>query len=179
VSLASEVFALLYFFVPAYIANMSAVYARKYDVLNVPLDFGLYIKQDCVFGKNKTWRGLLFGVLAGEITFLIQLLLSRMDVFPALFSYSQLPILLGALIGLGALLGDAVESFVKRRLRIGPGQKLVIWDQIDFVLGAGLVTLTLWYQYWLAFIISLAIILVVTVLIQRIAFMIGIKDDPL
>lgn len=178
-SVAFEVFAILYLFVPAYVANMAAVYSRKYDILNYPLDCGLILRKDRVFGNNKTWRGFVFGVLAGQAVFLLQVLVGKLVYEPALFSYASLPIMLGAIMGAGAILGDAVESFFKRRIRIAPGQQLLVWDQIDFVLGAGLFTLLLWIEFWLAFIISLSVIFVVTILVQRIAFVNGIKDDPL
>src|SRR4051812_27852644 len=44
--------------------------------------------------------------------------------------------LLGAWIGLGALSGDLVKSFAKRRRGILPGQAWIPFDQIDWLLGA-------------------------------------------
>jgi CDP-2,3-bis-(O-geranylgeranyl)-sn-glycerol synthase len=43
---------------------------------------------------------------------------------------------LGALLSSGALVGDALKSFLKRRLRIKPGETFFIFDQIDYILGA-------------------------------------------
>jgi CDP-2,3-bis-(O-geranylgeranyl)-sn-glycerol synthase len=41
-----------------------------------------------------------------------------------------------ALISLGSLLGDLVGAFIKRRMRLTPGFPLPLLDQLDFILGA-------------------------------------------
>jgi CDP-2,3-bis-(O-geranylgeranyl)-sn-glycerol synthase len=43
---------------------------------------------------------------------------------------------LAILASIGALLGDLAGAFIKRRLRIKPGNSLPGVDQLDFVLGA-------------------------------------------
>jgi CDP-2,3-bis-(O-geranylgeranyl)-sn-glycerol synthase len=40
------------------------------------------------------------------------------------------------MLSLGALMGDLIESFIKRRINREPGKSLPIADQIDFILGA-------------------------------------------
>jgi CDP-2,3-bis-(O-geranylgeranyl)-sn-glycerol synthase len=42
----------------------------------------------------------------------------------------------GFLMGVGAVLGDLLGAFLKRRLGIKPGDPLPIIDQLDFVFGA-------------------------------------------
>ena len=44
--------------------------------------------------------------------------------------------LIGFLLGFGALLGDALGSFIKRRMGIGRGKPAPILDQIDFLIVA-------------------------------------------
>ena len=44
------------------------------------------------------------------------------------------------MLSLGALLGDLVKSFFKRRLKIARGESWPIADQLDFVIGALLLT---------------------------------------
>lgn len=39
-------------------------------------------------------------------------------------------------MGFGAIFGDLIESFVKRRLEYEPGKPFVPFDQTDFVIGA-------------------------------------------
>jgi CDP-2,3-bis-(O-geranylgeranyl)-sn-glycerol synthase len=43
---------------------------------------------------------------------------------------------MAVLASTGALLGDLCGAFIKRRMRIKPGQPLPGVDQLDFVLGA-------------------------------------------
>ena len=85
-------------------------------------------------------RGLFVGILAGIITAGIQaLLFFKTDFFKAntLIDYKKVNfILLGALMGGGALIGDLVKSFVKRRLNVPPGKPWFPWDQLDWIVGA-------------------------------------------
>ena len=52
-------------------------------------------------------------------------------------------ILIGFLLGFGALLGDALGSFLKRRLGIGRGKPAPILDQLDFIIVALILVLIL------------------------------------
>ncbi len=123
---------ILWYFLPAFIANMTPVFVRRVKVLDVPVDFGVKLGKERLFGEHKTWRGLMFGAVAGMLTFLLQ---QQTPVPFALFDYQQMPWTLGLLLGLGALLGDLAKSFVKRRIHIKPGRSWVIFDQIDYIVG--------------------------------------------
>jgi len=72
-----------------------------------------------LFGSHKTVRGLLTGVIAASIIGLL-----------------QGNVVMGTVMGLGALWGDAMKSFFKRQFKINPGARWSPWDQIDFVIGA-------------------------------------------
>ena len=75
------------------------------------------------------------GLIVGTLVGLVQTLLFEQ----VLFKYStqfQYSILLGFVLSLGALTGDLIESFIKRRLNRVPGSFLPVADQIDFILGA-------------------------------------------
>ncbi len=68
-------------------------------------------------------RGFFAGILAGTI-----------------FGLAESPVdrnLLagGFMIALGAVLGDLLGAFVKRRLKMTPGSPFPVLDQLDFVLG--------------------------------------------
>ncbi len=113
---------------PAYCANGAPVIVGG----GLPLDFGKnFLDGKRIFGKNKTFRGFLFGLLVGFLVGLIEVL------------GFQYPILFAVLSPLGALLGDLTGAFLKRRLSIEPGGLLPIIDQVDFVVGALLFTLPL------------------------------------
>ena len=126
-----------YFMLPAYFANMAPVIAKKINFLKVPIDFGKEINNKPILGKNKTFRGLFFGVLFAVIIAYIQSIFYDNNIFSelALTDYSNW-MFLGLLLGFGAIFGDLVKSFVKRRLNYEPGKPFVPWDQTDFVIGA-------------------------------------------
>ena len=86
--------------------------------------------------------------------------------------------LVGPLFAIGALGGDAIKSFIKRRVGIAAGQSWFPWDQIDYVIGASLATCAFvslnWYQYGLILLIwSLA-----SLAASKIGYKLGLKDVP-
>lgn len=126
-----------YFILPAYFANMAPVIVKKINFLKIPIDFDKKINNKAIFGKNKTFRGLVFGVLFAVIVSYIQYIFYRNGIFVniSLIDYSNW-FLIGFLLGFGAIFGDLIESFVKRRLNYIPGKPFVPFDQVDFVVGA-------------------------------------------
>ncbi len=113
---------------PAYCANAAPVLVGG----GLSLDFGKnFFDGRRVFGKNKTFRGFFFGLAIGGLVGLTEYFL---------FDY---PLLFCILSPLGALLGDLTGAFLKRRLNIAPGGLLPIVDQIDFVVGAIVLSLPL------------------------------------
>lgn len=133
-------FETFYIYAPAIVANMAPVIANKMNAflwLNKPLDFGFTSNGDRVLGANKTVRGVVVGALAaGCVAALQALCFARAPYTHVLASFE-----IGVLIGCGALVGDAVKSFCKRRLHIPSGTSWIPFDQIDFVIGATLVAL--------------------------------------
>ena len=124
----------VYFMIPAYCANMTPVLVRKVPFLNYPVDFNRLIKGKPIFGKNKTFRGFFFGMIVSTLIAYLQYIIPYKPQIIYL-DYSVWPII-GILMGFGALFGDLIESFIKRRLSLSPGRRFVPWDQTDFVIGA-------------------------------------------
>src|SRR3989338_11353728 len=118
-----------YFMLPAYFANMAPVIVKKINILNLPIDFNKKISNKPIFGKNKTIRGLFFGVLFAIIIAYAQSVFYDNNIIAgiSLVDYSNW-LLLGFLMGFGAILGDLIKSFVKRRLDYKPGKPFVPWD---------------------------------------------------
>lgn len=120
------------FFLPAAIANATPVIANKVPLLKnwkTPLDLHKTWRGQRLLGTNKSWRGLVTGTLFGGLTaLLVGALTSVSD--PSLSTF-----LLGSVIGFGALVGDAVESFFKRQRGIGAGRSWFPFDQIDYIIG--------------------------------------------
>ena len=84
--------------------------------------------------------GIVTGIVAAGIQ---AFLFFKTDFFRAntLVDYGQVDfILLGALMGGGALMGDLVKSFIKRRQNQPPGKPWFPWDQLDWIAGAMLLS---------------------------------------
>ncbi|MES2971752.1 MAG: CDP-archaeol synthase [Patescibacteria group bacterium] len=133
----NDYLAAILFFLPAGVANMTPVIINKIPGLNrwqAPMDFGLKWHDKRIFGANKRWRGLIFGTLAAGVTAKLVAIVAPNAVV------SKHTFLLGCLLGFGALLGDAVESFFKRWNGIPPGHSLLVFDQTDYIIGALVLT---------------------------------------
>jgi acid phosphatase family membrane protein YuiD len=131
----------LYFAMPGLVANMAPIFVRKIEFLNYPVDFRKGFLGKRLFGDHKTYRGFFFAAVTSIVLLYIQKLLSGIAFFDSIsyLDYGSMPpgdvIYLGLLLGIGAMLGDLVKSFVKRRLGISPGTPFFPWDQLDYVVG--------------------------------------------
>ena len=169
----------IYFMLPAYFANMAPVLAKNmFRKLTLPIDFNIRIGKNAVLGKNKTYRGLVAGILVAIIITYIQFFLNENNILAdlALVDYSNW-LLIGFLLGFGAMFGDMVKSFVKRRLGLKPGMPFVPFDQLDFVFGA----LIFIYPIARLSLEKMAIILFISfilhMIINHIAFYTGIRKE--
>lgn len=163
-----------YFMLPAYLANMAPVIVKDwFKKTAVPIDFGRNI-----FGKNKTFRGFIFGVLFAITIAYSQFLLHRFAFFEGIsfINYSNWP-LFGFLLGFGALFGDLVKSFIKRRLNINPGESFVPWDQLDFVFGALVFVSFIFDITWKMIFFIVVISFIGHILINHCAYYTGIRKE--
>ncbi len=148
---------------PAYCANAAPVIVGG----GLSMDFGKnFVDGRRIFGSNKTFRGFFFGLTIG-------ILVGLVDVF--LFG---LPWLLIILSPLGALLGDLVGAFTKRRLNIPPGGLLPIVDQVDFVVGAIIFTLPLGIISFEVAVVMLIITPPIHLLTNFAAYKLKLKSNP-
>lgn len=138
----------IYFMLPAYLANASALTFGG----GTPLDMGLSLKDGRrLLGDGVTWKGTIIGILIGTGIGLIQGILTGNMVQNLLMIGDPVTgamvqgtitsnVLMGALLGLalssGAIIGDACGSFVKRRFNVERGRPVPLMDQLDFVVGA-------------------------------------------
>jgi len=129
----------LWLIAPAYIANGCAVLVGG----GKPIDFGKKFKDgERILGDGKTWRGLFSGAfigMTGGFGFATLAVLINNSEFSWLgFSnFGRFPVMIPIIFSIcfGALLGDIIESFFKRRIGKRRGQDWVPFDQIDFILG--------------------------------------------
>lgn len=156
----------LMLYLPAMISNATPVFIKR----GKPLDGGkVFIDGRRVFGDGKTVEGLMVGLYFGFITsFSYAIIFGRYILALQLWASS-----------LGALVGDVIGSFIKRRMGIPRGGKALILDQLDFYLGANAFLLITGFKVsiWI-FLVGIIIILVLHITSNRIAYMLGLKDVP-
>lgn len=177
-SYAHDVLQVLYFFLPAYLANISPVLIRGWlEALAIPIDAGRSVSGKRILGDHKTWRGLLAGIVAGALVFEMQRLVYEAGLARplALIDYSAHPLLPGLLMGLGAGIGDAVKSFFKRRIDIEPGESWPVFDQLDFFLGAYVFVSLVYAPPLLLTLASLPVVLIGNIASNAVGYWLGFK----
>jgi CDP-2,3-bis-(O-geranylgeranyl)-sn-glycerol synthase len=130
--------AVLWLLLPAYIANAFATLPRG---RGPPMDFGRTSSRDGrrILGPSKSWSGFLAGGL-GAMPFclleawLILLAPPNLAVVPVLAPSVAAAVPLAAILSFGAMGGDALGSFLKRRLGRESGARTLLVDQLPFVL---------------------------------------------
>lgn len=178
----------IYFMLPAYLANASALTFGG----GTPLDLGRSMNDGRrILGDGVTWKGTIIGILIGMAVGLVQGAISGNIVHDLLIigdpgianlvqgtitSNAVQGILLGLVLGSGAVIGDACGSFIKRRFKVERGRPVPLMDQLDFVVGA-LVFTSLVVMIPSSLII---IILVISVFLHLgtniIAYLLGLKN---
>jgi len=113
-----------------------------------PIDGGRTFRGVRIFGDNKTWRGFIAIVPGVGIAFVLFCILFA--VFPYRVNEGLWPLsilqfgILGCLVGIGFMLGELPNSFVKRRLGVLPGEAAegpyarricFLVDRFDSILG--------------------------------------------
>lgn len=172
----------LYFMLPAYIANMAPVFAEKLGVLKFlarSVDGGKRWKGRPILGDHKTWRGFVVGVAMAIAVIWVQYFLYSIPVFKdlSLINYSEINLwLLGILLGFGALFGDLIKSFFKRRVGVLPGRPWIPFDQIDFALGALIFVNFIFRPPWTLVFIVLLVTPVLHILANRLGYLLKIRN---
>jgi CDP-2,3-bis-(O-geranylgeranyl)-sn-glycerol synthase len=138
----------LWFFLPAGIANMAPILVKELPLIKnftYPVDGYLTWRKQRLLGDHKTIRGIIVAIISGAAIGLLQyhslqLQLPFRDVMPE--SYSQnVGMLFGATLGFGAITGDLVKSFFKRRKGIESGEAWLGLDQLDYIVGGVIASL--------------------------------------
>lgn len=177
----------IWFFLPAAEANAAPIPAAKLPGLrkwNTPIDGHRKWRGKPILGPHKTWRGIVVGIVMSTLILAIEWLLARQygwaQNLTAPHNYTSASILLlGPVFAIGALGGDAVKSFFKRRRNRGAGATWFPFDQLDYIIGGALlvapfIRLTLSEYIWV-FIIWFIMHLVVSYL----GYLTRLKDSPI
>ena len=186
-----------YIMFPAYVSGSAAVLFKG----KVPMDYGKSWRGKRLFGDGKTWEGFFMGGLTGVFAGSMQQLFcsfsgkASFEAFGVRFPGSFDPGLQAIMtpgsfaviicLSYGGLLGDLIKSFFKRRLGIERGGKSpFLVDQLDFVLGAWLVTVPIFWVWFTSVfsVLNFLVILVMTPLLHRgvniIGYKMGKKAEP-
>jgi CDP-diglyceride synthetase len=147
------------------VANGTAVIAKKVlgDAFARPLDGGaVFVDGRPLFGPTKTIRGIVLSLLATPLS----------------ASLMGLEWKLGALVAIGAMAGDLLSSFVKRRLGLSPSSMAIGLDQIPeslfpLIAARMLIPVTL-----LDIVVVVAIFFVGELMLSRILFKLHLRDRP-
>lgn len=152
--------------------------------LDRPIDGGKSWRGRRLFGDHKTIRGFVAGWLVAVLAVAVQATLYNVSPslrdFVYILDYSDINLLLWATaLSFGALGGDAIKSFFKRRFNIAPGKSWVPFDQLDYVIGT-LLTTSMLIQfpvrfYVIAVIAGLALHPISTI----IGWLLKLKTDPI
>nr|WP_295162842.1 CDP-2,3-bis-(O-geranylgeranyl)-sn-glycerol synthase [uncultured Methanobrevibacter sp.] len=170
----------LYFILPAYFSNGGGLVFGG----GLPVDFGKSdSKGNRWIGDGVTWRGLIGGTIIGIITGAVQgyfgpQIIAEFGDYIITPIITNIPegILIGFLLGFGALLGDAIGSFLKRRLGIGRGKPAPILDQLDFLIVALILVSFVVKLNWLFVVIAIVMTLVIHLIANTGAYLLGMKD---
>ena len=106
----------IWLFLPAYFANAAPVLLHGGGSLDSGRNWS---DGKRILGDHKTLYGTIIGIVVGS-----------------LFGIIQGNLLQGILFSVGAILGDLLFAFIKRRLGIQPGKSLPLWDQVGFIIVA-------------------------------------------
>ena len=176
-SIYSAVLKAIVAFLPALIANcLPVLTVGKLIRETTPIDLNRkFIDGKPILGQSKSWEGFIVGVAGGGVVGLAYSIALGNTLWTAY----------GTFMGLGAMLGDTLNSFVKRRLNISSGEPFIPMDQLSFILVAYVLVKALNLDMLVKHDISLtelAIITYVTLVLHPltnlIAYKLGLKNKP-
>ena len=170
----------LYFILPAYFSNGSGLVFGG----GTPVDFGKSDKKgNRWIGDGVTWRGFIAGNIIGTLTGAVQGYFGP-ELMQTFGQYIITPIatdlhsgiMIGFLLGFGALLGDALGSFIKRRMGIGRGKPAPILDQLDFIIVALILVSLVVELNLLCVVLAIILTLFIHLIANTGAYLLGMKD---
>lgn len=165
---------------PAYIPNNAAVVFGG----GRPIDGGQRWKGSRVLGDGKTWRGTIAGAFCGIVLALVLNVIAPEVSAATGLSLPSIPPAAVVTLPLGAMVGDALASFLKRRTGRERGAAFPGVDQYDFVLGALALTALFAFEWFMkTFTLPvLLVVLLVTPLLHVgtnvVAYRVGLKSEP-
>jgi CDP-2,3-bis-(O-geranylgeranyl)-sn-glycerol synthase len=179
-SLLGTVVGALWAMLPAYVPNNAAVLFGG----GRPLDGGRNLGERRILGDGKTWRGTIAGigtgvVLAGVLNVVRERAGAAIGV-----TLPSFPAPAAVALAAGAMLGDILASFLKRRTGRDRGAAFPGLDQLDFVVAA-LALAAVVAPDWTKETFTPGRLVVVTIVTPALhlvtnagAYLLGLKDEP-
>ncbi len=168
-TVALEIFYALYYIFPAYCANGAPVLFGG----GRSIDGGKPFRDGRpLFGPHKTVRGFVSGLLIGTFVGWVQ------EAYGPSVGLPQGSLLLGFVLSLGALMGDLLGSFIKRRMNLKSGAHLPISDQLDFMLMALLFSLPVQPPTLTYALIIIVLTAPIHLMVNAMAYLLRLKKTP-
>ena len=151
-----------------------------------PIDGGRkFIDGRPIFGPGKTVRGFIAGLAAGILVGSLQWLITDPfgiwqgdQHYSITVSGASGAVTLGFLLALGALLGDMMGSFIKRRLGLPRGSRATGLDQLGFVVIALLLASLVASFSWQMVVVLFLLTLPIHMGTNFINYKLGLKSKP-
>ena len=148
----------MWFILPAYFANATPVILSG----GPPLDLGKrFVDGYRIFGEGKTLYGFLSGLAAGS-----------------LIGFLQGRAVVGFVLALGALIGDLIGSFIKRRLGMVRGEMAPGLDQLGFVIVAITMASPIEFPSWRIIVTILILTPPIHLATNFLGYKLGLKAKP-
>ena len=186
------------FIFPAFVANAAPVILGRGKRYNRPIDGGRFWKDNKrILGDGKTIRGFIGGTFSSIVTCIVIVAISISLNYPVVFTVyfnesvffpllqflEEDPFLqatlIGFLLGFGALLGDIIGSFIKRRNGLKRGESFMFMDQLGFLITALIFVYPAfpWPVEWV--IILFPITLGLHIILNFAGYLVGLQEVPL
>jgi CDP-2,3-bis-(O-geranylgeranyl)-sn-glycerol synthase len=169
---------------PAWIANATPVVFGG----GKPIDGGRLMRDGHrILGDGKTIRGFFVGVFFGTLTgvgqyilapYLMTIMAEFVTVTPSMEYVLLMTIPVGFLLSVGALAGDLIGSFLKRRISVQSGGPSPILDQLGFIIMALLFAYPLLKPEGIYTVILIIITLVIHWVSNALGYLLGFKKNP-
>lgn len=125
------------FFIPIAVANATPVLVRRIPLCSKPI-------RTKWLWKHKTYRWFIFGVLLATLVWWLAIDKWSYIIFSSKIFHFWVsdfsPYVVSAWLWFSALLGDSIKSYRKRRFGVPSWWPFPPWDQIDYIIGACLLT---------------------------------------
>ncbi len=174
----------IWFGLPAWIANSMPVLFGG----GPPIDGGHVLKDGRrILGNGKTIRGFIVGVALGTLMgvgqqmaapFLQPLLETYVNITPEMSSILHMSVPGAFMLSVGALLGDLIGSFFKRRADIKSGNPAPMLDQLGFIIMALIIASPVMQASALYVVILISMTLGIHWISNAMGYLLGLKKHP-